>query len=133
MVCISSPEIGSVVFLDPNPATPIHNEMEMTFNTMLISICQQHNQHDVDFNIQGYLSNNSASFVIFSADSIDVEPFMAEAMGVHWCLQLALEHSLKRLSLASDAAVVVNCINFNCYVAAIKSIILDCKLLMAMF
>jgi hypothetical protein len=54
-------------------------------------------------------------------------------MGIRWSLQLALEHKLTRISLASDAAIVVSCINFNCYVAAIEPIILDCKLLMAKF
>ncbi|PNY16342.1 isoflavone-7-O-methyltransferase [Trifolium pratense] len=77
----------------------------------------------------GLVCYDKASSVIFSAcsaDSIEVEPVMAETMEVRWSLQLALEHNLKCVSLASDAAIV-NCNNFNCYVAAIEPIILDCK------
>jgi ribonuclease HI len=84
----------------------------------------------------GLVCYDSSSSVFFSAclaDSIEVEPVLAEAMGIRWSLQLALEHKLTHISLASDADVVVNCINFNCYVAAIEPIILDCKLLMAKF
>lgn len=54
---------------------------------------------------------------------------MAEALGVCWSLQFALEHNMKRISLATDAAFVVNNLNIKCCLAAIDPIMLDCKML----
>jgi hypothetical protein len=39
-------------------------------------------------------------------NNIEVEPLVAEDLGVRWCLQFAIDHNMKRISLASDAAVV---------------------------
>jgi hypothetical protein len=40
-------------------------------------------------------------------DNIEVEPLVAEALGVRWCLQFAIDHNMKCISLASDAAEVL--------------------------
>jgi hypothetical protein len=84
----------------------------------------------------GLVCLDSSTAVRVSAclfDNIEVEPLVAEAMGVRWCLQFAIDHNMKRISLASDAAVVVNSLNIKCCIAALDSIILDCKMLVKQF
>ncbi|CAJ2678968.1 unnamed protein product [Trifolium pratense] len=63
-------------------------------------------------------------------DLIVVEPVLAEAMGVRWCLQQAIASNMKDIVIFSDAATVVHCINSNVSVAVIALVIQDCKLLM---
>jgi len=44
-------------------------------------------------------------------EDIDVEPLLAEALGVRWALQVAKEQRITSISIYSDAANVVSCIN----------------------
>jgi ribonuclease HI len=75
---------------------------------------------------------NHVGLVVFSAckkEPIVVEPVLAEAMGVLWCLQQAIAANMSDIVIISDAATVVNCINTNSVVAVIDLVIQDCKLL----
>jgi hypothetical protein len=58
---------------------------------------------------------------------------VAKTLGVRWCLQLAIDHNMKHISLSSDAAVVVNSLNIKCCIVAIDSNSLDCKMLVEQF
>jgi ribonuclease HI len=58
-----------------------------------------------------------------------LDPLLAEALGVRWCLQTAVTLNLQQGTISSDAATVVKCLNSNLCIAN-KSIILDCELLM---
>ncbi|KAK2447871.1 putative mitochondrial protein [Trifolium repens] len=80
----------------------------------------------------GMVIYNQSGHVVLSAcrkELIDVEPVLAEALGVRWCLQKAIELNLKDIVIVSDAAIVVNCFNSNNSVAVIDLVIQDCKLL----
>ncbi|KAK2404541.1 hypothetical protein QL285_053869 [Trifolium repens] len=80
----------------------------------------------------GMIVYNHMGDVVLSAcrkELIDVEPVLAEAIGVRWCLQKAIEANMKDIVIASDAATVVNCINSNKSIAVIEIVIQDCKLL----
>jgi ribonuclease HI len=81
----------------------------------------------------GMVVYNHLGHVVLSAcrkDLIDIEPVLAEAMGVRWCLQQAITSNMMDIVIFSDAATVVNCINSNVSVAVIELVIQDCKLLM---
>ncbi|XP_045789329.1 uncharacterized protein LOC123884299 [Trifolium pratense] len=80
----------------------------------------------------GMVVYNQVGNVVLSAcrkEFIDVEPVLAEALGVRWCLQKAIEANMKDIVIVSDAATVVNCINSNQSIAVIEIVIQDCKLL----
>ena len=55
-------------------------------------------------------------------DTVEVDPCMAEALGVRW----ALSSGIQWLKLSSDALNVVDCVNMCALVAAIDPIISDC-------
>lgn len=74
---------------------------------------------------------DSISFAACRRENISTDPILAEALGVRWSLQLAKDHHMLKVIIASDVAVVVNCINSKSYVAAIDPIIQDCKMLMS--
>lgn len=44
-------------------------------------------------------------------ENSDMDPLTAEALGVRWALQIAIEHGFNSVSTHSDAINVVNCIN----------------------
>lgn len=59
-------------------------------------------------------------------DDVDVEPSLAEAMGVRWALQEAVGMHIQNLVLSSDALNVVNCVNKISVVASTEPVIVDC-------
>jgi hypothetical protein len=76
---------------------------------------------------------NSDGETVLSAckrEDFSVDPLMAEAMGVQWALQLALDQGINSVSIHSDAANMVNCINRKSSFAAINLIAEDCRNLM---
>ncbi|XP_045789429.1 uncharacterized protein LOC123884387 [Trifolium pratense] len=80
----------------------------------------------------GMVIYNQSGHVVLSAcrkELIDVEPVLAEAIGVRWCLQKAIELNMTDIVIVSDAATVVSCINSNKPVAVIDLVIQDCNLL----
>lgn len=52
---------------------------------------------------------------------------MAEALGVRWCLQTAVQQELVNLVFFPDASTVLNCQNYNLVMSAIDPIIQDYK------
>lgn len=66
-------------------------------------------------------------------ESIETDPILAEALGIRWCLQLAIDQQLQNVVIFSDALVVVNCIKGRTCVAAIEHIVQDCISLMINF
>jgi hypothetical protein len=59
-----------------------------------------------------------------------VEPALAEALGVRWCLQMAKKANILEATICCDAKMVINCINSTGFVATLDHIIQDCKTLM---
>lgn len=62
----------------------------------------------------GMLIRNHMGEVLFAAtkrEYLNVEPTLAEALGVRWSLILAKEQQLNKVIVESDAELVVNCIN----------------------
>ncbi|GAU21787.1 hypothetical protein TSUD_329120, partial [Trifolium subterraneum] len=83
--------------------------------------------------VWGLVLRNSDGETIFSAckrEEISVDPLMAEALGVRWALQLVVDQGINSVSIHSDAANVVNCINRKSSFAAINLIAEDCRNLM---
>jgi ribonuclease HI len=83
--------------------------------------------------VWGLVLRNSDGETVLSAckrEDFSVDPLMAEAMGVQWALQLALDQGINSVSIHSDAANMVNCINRKSSFAAINLIAEDCRNLM---
>lgn len=59
-------------------------------------------------------------------EAVEVDPCLAEAMGVRWALQEAVGLSIQSLKLSSDALSAVNCVNKVSTIASITPIIVDC-------
>jgi hypothetical protein len=57
---------------------------------------------------------------------IEAEPLLAGALGMRWCLQVAKELNLRRVTISADTTNVSNCLNSTICIAAIDSIILHC-------
>jgi exonuclease III/ribonuclease HI len=66
-------------------------------------------------------------------ENISVEPLLAEALGVRWAIQVALEQGITSISINLDALNVVNCLNNKSKFAAIELVVQDCKELMKGF
>jgi hypothetical protein len=72
------------------------------------------------------------SNITFSAckkENFTVDPLLAEALAIRWCLQLAKDQNLKETIIESDALVVVECIRGSNSIASIELVVIDCKLL----
>jgi hypothetical protein len=59
-------------------------------------------------------------------ESVVIDPCMAEALGVRWCLQLAHNQGLQRVQIQIDALVVAECIIGKRTNASLEPIIVDC-------
>jgi ribonuclease HI len=81
----------------------------------------------------GLSIHNQIGESIFSAckrESLSVEPVMAEALGIRWALQAAIDQGLSSVSISSDAENVVHCITKRATFASIEIIAQDCRELM---
>jgi ribonuclease HI len=59
-----------------------------------------------------------------------LDPLTAEGLGVRWAIQVAIEQGFSSVTIHSDAANVVNCVNRKASLAAINFIAQDCRELM---
>jgi ribonuclease HI len=83
--------------------------------------------------VWGLVLRNLNGETVLSAckrEDITAEPLLAEALGVRWALQVAIEQGISSVSIYSDAANVVNCINKRSNFATINLIAQDCRNLM---
>jgi len=64
-------------------------------------------------------------------EDIDVEPLLAEALGVRWAIQVAKDERITSITIHSDAANVVSCINGRSNFATIDMVAQDCRDLMS--
>lgn len=74
--------------------------------------------------------NGSIVFSACKKESIVVEPCTAEALGLRWGIQTAIQRGILDAMFFSDAQVVVNCVLGNSRVATIAPIIDDCTMLL---
>ncbi|GAU38301.1 hypothetical protein TSUD_157860 [Trifolium subterraneum] len=77
--------------------------------------------------------DGTTSFSACKREEIEVEPAVAEALGVRWALQLSLDQHLDNFIILSDAANVVNCIAKRISLASIDLIAQDCRDLLCNF
>ena len=56
---------------------------------------------------------------------MEVDPCLAEALGVTWALQVAVRLGIQSLKLSYDALIVVNCVNRTGVAASIEPVIVD--------
>lgn len=81
----------------------------------------------------GCVTKDREGRVILAASRKEVttiDPLLAEALGVRWGLQLAMEQQLEEVIILTDVLMVVNCINGKSFIATIDLVIEDCKVLM---
>lgn len=72
----------------------------------------------------GLIIRNHRKEVILSAcrkENIRVNPTLAEALGIKWGLQTAVDKNLQKVVIEYDAAEVVNCINRKSFLACIDN------------
>ena len=72
---------------------------------------------------------NHEGTVVYSEcklDTVEVDPCMAEALGVRWALCAGVNLGIQWLKLYSDALNVVDYVNMCALVAAIDPVISDC-------
>ncbi|PNY04967.1 ribonuclease H [Trifolium pratense] len=84
----------------------------------------------------GCVIKDCSGMISFSAcrkENLLVDPLLAEALAIRWCLQVAKDQNLKEVIIQSDALVVVECIRGSNSIACIELIVTDCKLLMSTF
>jgi hypothetical protein len=87
-----------------------------------------------------YFSNGSTSWGLVAYDqpnsiyisacrkeNIEIDPLIAEVLGILRGLQTAKNSNWQTVTIMSDAEVVVKCINSKVYVAAIYHIVQDCR------
>lgn len=74
----------------------------------------------------GLILKNHEGTVVHSEcklDTVEVDPCLAEALGVRWALSTGVSLGIRRFKLSSDALNVVNCVNRCAIVAAIDPVI----------
>ncbi|RHN71717.1 putative ribonuclease H-like domain, reverse transcriptase zinc-binding domain-containing protein [Medicago truncatula] len=84
--------------------------------------------------VWGLTIRNQNGEVILSKckkEDIDVGPLLAEALGVRWAVQVAIEQGINSVAIHSDAANVVNCINGKASFATINMVAQDCSVLLS--
>ncbi|XP_024626573.1 uncharacterized protein [Medicago truncatula] len=84
--------------------------------------------------VWGLIIRNQRGEVVLSKckkEEIGVDPIVAEALGVRWALQALTEHGINSVTIHSDAANVVNCINGKSSFASINMVAQDCRDLMS--
>lgn len=59
-------------------------------------------------------------------ESLKIDPTVAEALGLRWCLQWAKDQSFESLIVETDSKIVAKCINGSMHYANLDVIILDC-------
>jgi ribonuclease HI len=59
-------------------------------------------------------------------ESLKIDPTVAEALGLRWCLQWAKDQSFESLIVETDSEIVAKCINGSMHYANLDVIILDC-------
>jgi hypothetical protein len=78
-------------------------------------------------------ANKTIRPVVLSAckrENFAVTPILAEALGPRWAIQTAISQGVHSISFSSDALGVVNCVSGKSKVAAIDSVIHDCRTLL---
>lgn len=71
-----------------------------------------------------HLFKNYAGTITFSAcrkETVSMDPTLAEALAIRWCLQFAKEQNLEEVVVQSDASVVIECIRNSNSIAAIEA------------
>ncbi|MCH79497.1 isoflavone-7-O-methyltransferase [Trifolium medium] len=84
----------------------------------------------------GLVAYDQPNSVYISAcrnESIEIDPLLAEVLGIRWGLQTAKDLNWPTVTIVSDAEVVVKCINSKAHVAAIDHIVQDCRVLLLDF
>ena len=76
---------------------------------------------------------DSVYFSACNKEEVSIEPVLAEALAIRWCLQLAKEKGLQDVTIQSDALAVVECFRGSNSLASIDLIVQDCKALMEDF
>lgn len=112
---------------------------------------EYHHRSDFEFNFPatvdaGYFPNGKTTWVCVVKDISDctiirvckkedfsVEPCVAKAMGVRWCLEIANVLNWNNILIRSDALMVADCIQGHSLVAAITPIVDDCLCIMYNF
>jgi ribonuclease HI len=80
-----------------------------------------------------YDQPNSIYISACRKENIEIDPLLAEVLGIRWGLQTAKDLNWQTVTIMSDAEVVVKCINSKVYVAAIDHIVQDCRELLLAF
>jgi hypothetical protein len=81
----------------------------------------------------GVSIHDQRGVTIFSScrsENIKIEPLLAEALVVRWAIHVVIEQGISSVSINSDAANVVNCLNNKSKFAAIEIVAHDRKELM---
>ncbi|XP_045822165.1 uncharacterized protein LOC123915058 [Trifolium pratense] len=128
-------------FNEANPSRNRRALVSQSISEPSRSTCSSMNSMFVDagccnsgHTVWGLVLRNLNGETVFSAckrEDITAEPLLAEALGVRWALQVATDQGVNSVSIYSDAANVVNCINKRSNFAAINLIAQDCRNLMA--
>ena len=82
------------------------------------------------FTTFGCIFKDGRDSVYFSAcnkEEVSIEPVLAEALAIRWCLQLAKEKGLQDVTIQSDALAVVECFRGSNSLASIDLIVLDVR------
>jgi hypothetical protein len=74
--------------------------------------------------------NGSVELSACKRENIAVTPILAEALGLRCAIQTAISQGVHSISFSSDALGVVNCVSGKSKVAAIDSVIHDCRTLL---
>jgi ribonuclease HI len=74
--------------------------------------------------------NGSVVLSACKRENIEVTPILAEALGLRWAIQTAISQGIHSISFSCDALGVVNCVRGKSKVAAIDSVIHDCRTLL---
>ena len=77
----------------------------------------------------GMVLKNQEGVIIYTTcrlEDIQVDPMLAEAMGVRWALQYATTQGIQSVKVISDALRVVNYVNKNSVVVSIEPIVYNC-------
>jgi len=94
----------------------LFNLRKQTIHRILILICRR--------DLLG--QDNSVSLSVVK-DNINSEPLLAEALGIHWGLQLAVSQQRRKVTIPTDAQTVAPWFDRKLVVATINHVILDCN------
>lgn len=78
----------------------------------------------------GMLTKDSGGRVLFATtkrEDVRVNPLLAEALGLRWCLSWAKDQNFDTLIIESDAEMVVRCLHGQVSIASIENVVFDCR------